>query len=153
MNSRLIVLCILVLTAFCIPVDVVRAQDDIAEHRSCSQCGMDRKAYGYSRMLLRFEDGGQVGVCSLNCAVIELDQNKKRAVKSLLVADRESHKLIDADKAFWVMGGNKRGVMTKRPKWAFAGKDASQAFIKAHGGTLATWDEVMRAAREDSASK
>lgn len=124
--------------------------DDIEAHRSCTQCGMDRKSYGYSRMLLRFADGGQIGVCSLNCAVIELNNNKGREVQALLVADRDSHVLLAAGKAFWVMGGSKRGVMTRRPKWAFATEAAARAFIRDHGGTMVTWDEVLKSARQDA---
>ncbi len=48
----------------------VLAQDDIDAHRSCASCGMDRKAYGYSRMLIQYEDGAMVGTCSLHCAVV-----------------------------------------------------------------------------------
>jgi len=126
------------------------AQDDIAEHRSCENCGMDRKAYGFSRMLIQYEDGSAVGVCSLHCAVVKLDANPGRKVKSLLVADRDSRTLINAEQAIWVMGGKKRGVMTQRPKWAFGSKDGAEAFIKAYGGKLATWAEALAAAREEN---
>src|SRR5512133_3775100 len=91
----------------------VRAAEDTEEHRSCNFCGMDRKAYGYSRMLIQYQDGTEAGVCSLHCAVTELDANKNRTVKALLVADREDRKLIPAETAIWVMGGSKRGVMTQ----------------------------------------
>jgi copper chaperone NosL len=47
---------------------IVLAQEDIKEHRDCIYCGMDRKAYGFSRMLIRYDDGTAVGVCSVHCA-------------------------------------------------------------------------------------
>jgi nitrous oxide reductase accessory protein NosL len=125
------------------------AGDDINTHRSCAFCGMDRKAYGYSRMLIQYENGGSVGVCSLHCAVVELDANKGRAVKTLFVADRDSRMLIDAEKAVWVMGGKKPGVMTQRPKWAFASSTGAGAFIDAYGGKIVTWSEAFAAAREE----
>jgi len=127
--------------------------NDITERRSCHSCGMDRKAYGYSRMLIIYEDGGQVGVCSLHCAVNELDANKDRKVKNLLVADRESRDLIDPEKAVWVMGGTKRGVMTQQPKWAFAMKPAAEAFIVKYGGTISSWDNALAATREEISQK
>ena len=40
-------------------------------------------------------------------------------------------------------------VMTKRAKWAFEKKDDAEAFIKENGGTLAAFDEAMKAAYED----
>lgn len=127
-----------------------RAADDTEEHRSCAFCGMDRKAYGYSRMLIRYEDGTEAGVCSLHCAVTELDANKDRTVKALLVADRGDRKLVPAETAFWVIGGSKRGVMTQRPKWAFRTQAGAESFVKAHGGTIITWSSALAAAREDA---
>ena len=129
----------------------VSAQSDIDEHRDCPYCGMDRKAYGYCRMLIQYEDGAEVGVCSLHCALVELDANPGRKVKALLVADRTTRSLIDATKAVWVMGGKKGGVMTKRAKWAFESKDGADKFIAAYGGKILTWDEVLAAARDDLA--
>jgi nitrous oxide reductase accessory protein NosL len=35
------------------------------------------------------------------------------------VSDYNTNRLIDAKKAYWVVGGNKSGIMTKRAKWAF----------------------------------
>jgi len=128
---------------------VAQGRDDIDSHRKCAHCGMDRKAYGYSRMLVEYVDGGQVGLCSLHCAVTELDANKGRAVKALLVADRDSRTLLAVKKAVWVIGGKKRGVMTQQPKWAFATAAAARAFVKANGGTVVSWDEALKAAREE----
>jgi len=125
----------------------VFAQSDIEEHRSCARCNMDRKAFGYSRMLIQYQDGALVGVCSLHCAVVELDANKSREVKSLLVADRDTRVLIDAEKAIWVMGGKKRGVMTQRPAWAFASKTAADAFIRSYGGEITPWSDVLASVR------
>jgi hypothetical protein len=127
------------------------SRDDIADHRDCAHCGMDRKAYGFSRMLVRFDDGTVLGACSLHCVVIELDSNRKRGVKAVLAADRNTRVLINAEKAVWVMGGAKRGVMTERPKWAFETKASAEAFIKEQGGIIVTWDEALAAAREDAA--
>ena len=124
--------------------------DDIADRRSCENCGMDRKMYGYSRMLIQFADGTEIGTCSLNCAVVELEKAKSRPVKALLVADRDSRTMIDAKTAHWVMGGDKTGVMARRAKWAFATEGAAKAFVKTHGGAEATWDTILRAAREDA---
>ena len=134
-----------------LPGSAVRADDDIESHRSCIHCGMDRKAYGFSRMLIHYEDGAAVGVCSLRCAVVEIDSNAGRTVKAILAADRESRALTDAMQAVWVMGGGKRGVMTDRPKWAFASRTPAEEFIERYGGTIITWTEALAAAREDLA--
>jgi nitrous oxide reductase accessory protein NosL len=149
--KKKILFVILAAVLFCMPGTIVFAQDDIKDHRSCANCGMDRKAFGYSRMLIQYEDGMAVGVCSLHCAVVELDKNPGHKVKALLVADRDSRTLIDVEQANWVMGGGKRGVMTEKPKWAFQSKESADAFIKANGGKLVTWAEALAAAREETA--
>jgi hypothetical protein len=131
----------------------VVAQDDIDAHRSCASCGMDRKAYGYSRMLVQYEDGVIVGICSLHCAVVVLDSNHGRAMKSLLVADRDSRILIEVEHAIWVMGGRKRGVMTQQPTWAFQSTAGAEAFMKANGGKIVTWAEALAAARQELVQK
>lgn len=121
------------------------ADTDIDQHRDCVHCGMDRKAYGYSRMLVEYKDGKQVGTCSLHCVVTEMNK-KSGEIVVFKVADRSSRKLIDAAKAFWVIGGKKRGVMTARAKWAFETRDGANTFIQNNGGKLATWEDVLVAA-------
>ncbi len=74
-------------------------------------------------------------------------------MKSLLVADRDSRALIDVERAIWVMGGGKRGVMSQLPTWAFQSKAGADAFIKANGGKIVTWAEVLAAAREELVQK
>lgn len=129
------------------------ADNDIDSHRSCGNCGMDRKAYGFSRMLVLYEDGAVVGTCSLHCAIVELDANPGRTVKSLLVADRDSRLLVEAEKAIWVMGGKKRGVMTEQPTWAFQSNEGAETFMKTNGGKVVTWEEALAAAREKLSRK
>lgn len=141
---------LLLVLAFCgICGSTVQAQDDIAGHRQCAECGMDRKAYGYSRMLLVYADSKEVGVCSLHCAVEAMDRRKDQPVPALLVADRNTHALLPAEQAIWVLGGKKRGVMTRRAKWAFQEKSAAESFIREYGGEIVPWEEALAAARAD----
>ena len=103
MNHKAVsILCFTVLMFLLLelPADTVAANDIDTPHRSCDHCGMDRKAYGYSRMLIEYEDGTSVGVCSLHCAVVELDSSPGGKIKAILVADRDSRLLIDAEQAF-----------------------------------------------------
>jgi len=144
---------ILVMTLGAGPAPAAPPRDDIAGHRDCGQCGMDRKAYGYSRMLIVYGDGSETGVCSLHCAVTELDRQGGKPVASLLAADRDTRRLIDAATAVWVLGGKKRGVMTERAKWAFGTREAAQRFVDTEGGRIVSWEEALAAAREDAAPR
>jgi len=125
------------------------AWEDIKSYPSCKYCGMDREMFSYSRMLVEYEDGTSVGTCSLHCTAIELSVNIDKSVKIIKVGDFNTGKLIDAEKATWVIGGRKQGVMTKRAKWAFENKEDAEAFIKDNGGKLITFDEAIKATYED----
>jgi copper chaperone NosL len=124
-------------------------QADIQKDPSCKYCGMERAQFAHSRMVVEYEDGTSLGTCSIHCLAIDLIVNMDKTPRALKVGDYTSKKLIDAEKAFWVIGGNKPGVMTKRAKWAFENKADAEKFIAENGGMLSTFDEAMKATFED----
>ena len=77
-------------------------ENDINLHKNCKQCSMYREEFNYSHMLIEYEDGTSVGFCSIHCAAVELNQNKGKKVRSLLVADYTTKKLTDASTATWL---------------------------------------------------
>lgn len=125
------------------------AADDIQKFPTCKYCGMDRQKFAHSRMLISYEDGSEFGSCSIHCAAVDLANSIDKTPKSLQVGDYGTNKLVDAEKAYWVIGGKKPGVMTKRAKWAFADKNAAEGYIKENEGKLAGFDEAMKASYED----
>jgi copper chaperone NosL len=124
-------------------------QADIQKDPSCKYCGMDRARFAHSRMFVEYEDGTSLGTCSMHCMAVELAMNIDKTPRSMQVGDFNSKKLIDAEKASWVIGGNKPGVMTKRAKWAFENKADAEKFIAENGGSLSSFDEAMKATYED----
>jgi copper chaperone NosL len=128
---------------------LAQAQEDIQKIASCKYCGMDRAKFAHSRMLLTYDDGSQLGTCSIHCLAVDLALNIDKTPKTIEVGDYNTKNLIDAEKAVWVIGGNKPGVMTKRAKWAFAEKGAAEAFAKENQGKVATFDDAMKATYED----
>ena len=125
------------------------AQDDIAKHPACPLCGMNRAKFAHSRVLIEYDDGSTYGACSMHCAAIDMVVNIDKAPQAVMVGDFNTKQLIDAEKAVWVIGGNKMGVMTKRAKWAFADETAAQSFIAQNGGNLADFEEAIKATFED----
>jgi nitrous oxide reductase accessory protein NosL len=125
------------------------AQEDVKASPSCRHCGMDREKFASSRMVIEYDDGSALGTCSIHCAAVDLAVTLDKAPKAFKVADMPSKRLVDAEQAFWVVGGSKPGVMTKRAKWAFADKAAAEAFAKEQGGALATFEEALKGAYED----
>jgi len=125
------------------------AQDDVKKYPSCKYCGMDREKFAHSRMLIEYTDGTVVGTCSIHCAAVDLALHIDKTPKAVLVGDYGTKALIDAEKATWVIGGSKMGVMTRNAKWAFAQKVDADRFISENGGKLATYDDAMKVSYED----
>lgn len=128
---------------------VAFAADKVESPDSCTYCGMDRTKFAHSRMLVEYDDKTSAGTCSLHCMAVELANNIDKTPLSIKVADFSTKKLIDAETAIWVIGGDKPGVMTSRAKWAFGDKSAAEAFIKTGKGTLGTFDDAIKSAYED----
>jgi nitrous oxide reductase accessory protein NosL len=120
------------------------AMDTVEGPKTCSQCGMDRTAFARSRMLIVYVDETIVGVCSLHCAAAELQHNRDKEVRSLLVADYSTKELLDANTATWVIGGKKSGVMTALAKWAFAREEDARRFVEENGGVVNSFDQAMK---------
>jgi len=120
-----------------------------ADENACHYCGMKKAMFAHSWVTVEREDGSVVGVCSVHCAAIDMALNIDKPAKKITVGDYSSKKQIEADSAYWVIGGNKMGVMTTRAKWAFESKDSADDFMKQNGGRPATFEEVMKAAFED----
>lgn len=145
------ILFLVLLVGGLIQTGIVFGETDIKKHPYCHLCGMDRKQYSSSRMLIKYAEGPSRGTCSLHCTASEMTVNRDKTLESVQVADYKTHKLLPAEKAFWVIGGNKTGVMTKRAKWAFRDKKGAEAFIKENNGRLVDFQLAMKATFEDMA--
>lgn len=147
--SRIFQLLLLV-TMLTIPVIGMSGEmADIHDHPACSYCGMKRQMFPHSRMLITYSDHSQVSTCSIHCTAVEFSNQIDKMVKKVEVGDYDTKNLIDARTAVWVMGGDIPGVMTKRPKWAFADEAGARAFVAGHGGEMVDFDRAMQATFED----
>src|SRR6185369_15447475 len=138
-----------VVMLFALTTICLAAEESVEAPANCKKCNMNRTQFAHSRMIVTYADGSSSGTCSINCAVLDLKANKGKEVKSFQVGDYDSKKLIDARTATWVIGGKKRGVMTAVPKWAFADKPRAEKFIKANGGELAEFEEMLKASEKE----
>ena len=123
--------------------------DDIQQVPACPFCGMDRQKFAHSRVFIQYDDGSVLGTCSIHCAGVDMAVHIDKTPLRTWVGDYNTKQLIDAEKAVWVVGGNKMGVMTKRAKWAFETREAADQFIKAEGGKISVFDESLKYAFED----
>ena len=127
--------------------------DDIAKYPKCPYCGMDRKQYHHSRMVVHYADDLANGTCSLHCAAISLSLNIDRDPKALWVGDNavegDTTPLVEVEKASFVVGSKLPGVMTARSKVAYGNADAAKASQAANGGELTDFDGALLAAYTD----
>jgi copper chaperone NosL len=119
------------------------ADKDVEKIPSCQYCGMDREKFGTTRMLVEYENGTAIGTCSIHCAAVDLAQSFGKTIKTIRVADYRSGKLVDAEKAVWVVGASLPGVMAAKSRVAFADKSAAEAFRKEKGGEIADFNAAI----------
>lgn len=122
--------------------------DDVREHPACVICGMDRRQYAHSRMVIDYQEG-TVGTCSIHCTGVDIAVNRHKTVRGILAADYAGRQLVPAKAAYWVVGGDRSGVMTNRAKWAFGKREDAEAFIGDHGGKLSVFDDAIKATFDD----
>ena len=124
-------------------------EEDLLRFPQCRHCRMHRSHYAQSRMLIEYSDGAESGLCSIHCLAVDLVLNTDKTPKQMMAADYVTRRLIDAESAFWVLGGAKRGVMTQRAKWAFDSVKNAESFIGTHGGAKVSFEQALAAAFHD----
>jgi len=129
-------------------IGATSAPRDVQLFPECPICGMDRRQYSHSRMVIDYKEG-PVGTCSIHCAGADLAVNRHKHVQGIAVADFGGKQLIPAQTAFWVIGGKRSGVMTQRAKWAFEKRADAEAFVRDYGGSRASFDDAVKATFED----
>ena len=149
MKKMHVVNLVIALCFFFVGMALAQTKDDISIHKACKYCGMDRGTYNFTRMLIEYDDGTMAAFCSIHCAAVDLANSIDKTPETIQVGDFNGKHPIDAENAFWVVGGNKPGVMSSRGKWAFEKKDDAEDFIKINQGKIVSFDEAMKAAYQD----
>lgn len=142
-------LAIMALSIYASAVSHAGGLEDIGQHKNCSICGMNREEFGNSRMLISYGEDKTVGTCSIRCAALDFSLNMGRIPRSIMAGDYNSRELIDAEKAYWVIGGKKEGIMSMRGKWAFKKRSEAERFRAKNGGRTGTFQDALRASFED----
>ena len=110
---------------------------------------MNCQQYAKTRMLVEYDGLPPQATCSLHCAAIELAFATNRRPKSIQVGDVATMEMINVEKAHWVIGGNKPGVMTKTGTWAFNQRKDAETFVQENGGKIGDFAEALDAVYED----
>ncbi len=118
------------------------------EHVRCDNCGMDRNRFARTRY--EFETSkGRFHTCSLSCVVI-LSMKLGESPQKVKVAEYlRPERMLDAERAFYVIGSRAPGTMTRVSKLAFSDRAGAEDFIKRYGGRLSDFDEAFREAESE----
>jgi len=112
----------------------------------CPECGMTLPMF-YKTNHAATVNGKVKQYCSLHC--VAEDMHKGSKLTDIKVVDTNTLKFMDAGKAFYVVGSNKKGTMSSVSKYAFAEKAAAEAFAKANGGKVVDFDSALKSAKAD----
>jgi nitrous oxide reductase accessory protein NosL len=129
------------------PKDATLVKTDSSKE-FCNVCGMHLTKYYKTNHVTEFKNGHKEQYCSIHCQA-EIYRDYKDKIKTIQVVDTNSLKLIDATKAFYVVGSSKEGTMSPISKYAFLSKDEAIKFQKEFGGTIHNFEETMNIALKD----
>lgn len=119
------------------------------DHGRCDNCGMDRNKWARTRHEFKTAKGAFY-TCSLACVAV-MCLKLKEEPRDVKAADYlHPVKMLDADKAFYVMGSTAPGTMTSVSKIAFPDKKGAVAFAAQYGGRVVRFKDVLAAARKEA---
>ena len=118
------------------------------EKEWCPICGMNIEKYYKTSHTSKLQNGTPRQYCSIRCLAKDdleygIDKN------SIKVVDITSEKLIDAKKAFYVLGSEVKGTMSPKSKLAFLKKEDANTFIKEYGGEIKSFEQAFKEAKKN----
>jgi len=116
------------------------------EKEKCDNCGMDRNKFARTRYEFQTSKGA-IHVCSIHCvAAMSMKlKEKPRNVKAAEYLHPEN--MLDAEKAFFVVGSSAPGTMSQKSKIAFSSKDEAWKFAAKYGGTVTNFEGALSEAK------
>ena len=117
----------------------------------CNVCGMHLVKHYKTNHATEFKNGHKEQYCSLHCQA-QIHNDFEDKIKEIQVVDTNSLKLIDAKKAFYVVGSSKEATMSTISKYAFSSKDEALKFQKEFGGEIYNFEETLKI-EKDALSK
>src|SRR5512135_2339677 len=102
------------------------------DESECRRC--DKVTSGSpEEVRIEYRGGTARSACGLRCAGAMLAAYRKEDVKTIWIREYGSGQLLDAKKAFWVLGPGDRSRV------AFSVRPDAEEFSKAHGGRVANF--------------
>ena len=109
----------------------------------CSICGMPIKVNYKTSHTSILPNKKKRQYCSMRCLAVDM-QLYRISESSIKVVDALSEKLLSARSAFYVVGSDVRGTMTKISKLAFKDFESAESFSIEHGGDIVGFSKALK---------
>jgi nitrous oxide reductase accessory protein NosL len=117
------------------------------EHKaSCAVCGMNLVKF-YKTSYAATHNDKPIQYCSIHCLADHLDEGIE--VKNPKVVDTKNLKFIPVLEAYYVVGSDVHGTMSRVSKYAFSSLEDAKAFQAKHGGKIMDFYGALEKAKED----
>lgn len=118
------------------------------DKEKCDNCRMNRNQWARTRHEFHTSKG-TFHTCSIHC-VAALSSKLKEKPGSVKVAEYlHPEKMLEAEKAFYVIGSTAPGTMTSKSKIAFSSKEDADKFTAKCGGIVSGFDGALAEAKKE----
>ena len=121
-----------------------------ANKEHCAICGMNLVKYYKTNHAAKL-NGKNIQYCSIHCLTEHINEGAE--LENPMVVDVKTLKFIPVTEAFYVVGSDVQGTMTKVSKYAFKSLADAKAFQKKHGGKILDFYSAWQIAKKDFNTK
>lgn len=120
---------------------------DGSQKEWCPVCGMSIEEYYKTSHTSKINNQKNRQYCSMRCLAVDM-QEYNINLNDVKVVDVVTQKLINAKSAFYVVGSDIKGTMSKVSKLAFLTKEAAEDFNIENGGEIVDFKTALVMAQE-----
>lgn len=115
---------------------------------SCTVCGMHLPTFYKTGHAATTKENKIKQYCSLHCVVHDNEINETD-LYNVKVVDVTTLKFVTAQSAYYVVGSQMPGTMTRFSKYAFAKRADADAFVKRYGGHVMNFYDAYTVSMQD----
>ncbi len=113
----------------------------------CPVCGMNIKKFYKTSHASKLQNGTNRQYCSIRCLAVDMEEYGIDT-NNINVVDAKTQKLINAKKAFYVVGSKVKGTMSKVSKLAFEKESDAKEFKKKYRGKIVNFNTALQMAQK-----
>ena len=113
----------------------------------CPVCGMNIKLFYKTSHAAKIKNHDDRQYCSMRCLCVDMQEHDIKT-EDIKVVDAATQNLINAKDAFYVVGSDIKGTMSKVSKLAFGDKETAENFSMENGGEILSFKDALATAKE-----